>query len=198
MEAKLEDIVEYVKKQAENEAEQIRKKAESDYEKTVEDADRDFEERLDKQLEVLSCNSEERKAEFVRQENAKEKRRLTEYAAGLVDRLFVECEEKLNSLSTEEFVAFFRSSVSTLSLSGSYKVRLGEFSAGKLTSNDVSSVSEGKGFSLALDEVQVGNVGGFLLTRDNVEYSFLFPELLGEIKTTKKPLLIKKIAAREV
>ncbi len=197
METTLEELVKYVGERAEREAEEIRSRADAEFEKTKSTAVLESEKRLSEQEKLLEDDLDKRIAEFKRQESAKASRRATDYAAALSEKVFVLAEERLSGLDREKFAEYFRVSVSGLSLKGEYDVVLGENSKGKLDPSDVKACCA-DGLELRLADRYVKDSGGFVIVSGKVEYSFLFSDLLGELKKTEQPLLISKIAAQEV
>ena len=197
MEKTLDELVGYVRSKAEEEAAEIRSKADADFERSIAEADENIAVRLDSQKKNLLSESEKRVNEFERQEKAKDRKKLTEYASFLADRLFEECAARLNAMSEKEFSEFFAGSVKGLPLKGVYTVVPGEYSKDKLKKDLISSCESGD-LSLILSDSAVKDDGGFVLTSGKVEYSFLFSDILEEVKKTEKPLLLSKIVSCEV
>ena len=100
-------------------------------------------------------------------------------------------------MSEKEFSEFFAGSVKGLPLKGDYTVVPGEYSKDKLKKDLISSCENGD-LSLVLSDSAVKDDGGFVLTSGKVEYSFLFSDILEEVKKTEKPLLLSKIVSCEV
>lgn len=197
METTLEELVKYVRERAEKESEEIRSRADAEFEKTKTAAALETGKGLSEQEKMLENDLDKRIEEFKRQEKAKSSRRTTDYAAALSEKVFVLAEEKLSGLDRDKFAEYFRGSVSGLSLKGKYDVILGEKSKGKLDESDVKACCA-DGLELRLSDRYVKDSGGFVIVSGKVEYSFLFSDLLGELKKTEQPLLISKIAAQEV
>lgn len=192
METSLEALIQYILTQAQSEADALLARAKEEAEAVLADTRRRLDERLGREKEHLKRLSDQRVEDAQRQKTAALRRTRTQYARELVERLFDEAEEALCGLDGEAFLQFYKNALSSLPLRGAYTVRLGARSAANLSEKARRALElKTDTCSVTVHKDTVPNEGGFLLEQPPVELSFLFSDLLQELKNADAPGLIK-------
>ncbi|WP_430601804.1 V/A-type H+/Na+-transporting ATPase subunit E [Enterococcus sp. DIV0724b] len=100
---------------------------------------------------------------------------------GYLEQLFLESIERMNHWSEKEFQAFAEQIIIQLPVEGEAYLKLGEFSEGKLSEQWLVEHTNSK-LTLLLDKEVMSNDGGFIISKEGIEYNFLFSSLVQEIK----------------
>lgn len=153
-----------------------------------------YENMLSEQKDQLEQMSAERSKNTLKQYEDKLKRERTMFATAQIDQLFSEALNTLCALKSDEFLSFYHSCFSNLKLSGKYETVLGALSAKGLP-EDMKSMLEVKNeqFSVTVSSETIPDQGGFVLRKSPVEFSFLFSDLLSEIKQKEEPVLLNQL-----
>ena len=192
METSLEALTQYILTQAQSEADALLARAKDESEKTLADTRQRLDERLIREKEHFKRLSDQRIEDAQRQKASALRRIRTQYARELVERLFDQAEEALCGLDGERFLQFYKNALASLPLQGAYTVRLGGRSAANLSEAERKALAiKTETYSVTVCEDTVPNEGGFLLEQPPVEMSFLFSDLLKELKSADAPGLIK-------
>lgn len=194
MEKTLENLTQYIKDEATLEAQKLLQDALSEAEKARSDAQGKIDAMLARQKEQISSQSEQRIKDAVRQKSVNLHKERTQYAAALIDRLFDEAEDELCRMSSEEFLRFYKNTLEMSDVMGDCRIILGERTAQILTEDQRRNLElRTDRYKLTIDNNTVPNQGGFVLEQPPVEYSFLFSDLLNEIKRHESPSLLKRL-----
>lgn len=100
---------------------------------------------------------------------------------GYLELLFSESIERMNHWTESEFQHFVEQIVIQLPVEGEAYVTLGEFSKDKLSDQWVVEHSNDR-VRLLLEKDVIPNDGGFIVSKEGIEYNFLFSSLVQEIK----------------
>ncbi|MEI5992714.1 V-type ATP synthase subunit E [Candidatus Enterococcus mansonii] len=100
---------------------------------------------------------------------------------GYLEQLFSESIERMNHWTEVEFQNFAQQIIAQLPFEGEAIIRLGEFSKEKLTEQWLSEHSTEQ-IRLVLASETIAGVGGFVVAKAGIEYNFLFPILVQEVK----------------
>ncbi|MGX7245269.1 hypothetical protein ACWOC1_10470 [Enterococcus quebecensis] len=103
---------------------------------------------------------------------------------GYLELLFSEAIERMNHWTEAEFQIFVKQIISQLPVEGDARLKLGEYSQEKLDDQWLAEHTSDK-LRLVLEKEYIPNVGGFIIAKDGIEYNFLFPSLVQEIKKTE-------------
>lgn len=194
MENSLENLTKYILDSAKAEAQTLVETAVNNADSERVEVNRQYESMFKEQKELLEKNSGQRIKNAIIQHEAKLKKERTRYATELINMLFDEAEEKLYGMNFDSFFDFYRISIGSLTLSGDYEVILGDKTAIKIPDDMKQSLTvKEASFSIFISEKTIPEQGGFLLSKPPVEYSFLFSDLLSEIKEKEVPVLLKKL-----
>ncbi|MEA4919446.1 MAG: hypothetical protein VB078_00785 [Clostridiaceae bacterium] len=194
MEKTLENLTQYIKDEATLEAQKLLQDALSEAEKARSDAQGKIDAMLARQKEQISSQSEQRIKDAVRQKTVNLLKERTQYAAELIDTLFDEAEDELCNMSAKDFLRFFNSAIASSDINGACRIILGERTACVLsTEQRVMLELSTDRYKLTVENSTVPNQGGFVLEQPPVEYSFLFSDLLNEIKRHESPSLLKRL-----
>lgn len=98
-----------------------------------------------------------------------------------LEQLFTESVERMNHWTKAEFQLFVEQIIIQLPVEGEAALQLGEFSKGMLSEQWVLEHSSTK-LTLQLEKEVIPNDGGFIVSKDGIEYNFLFSSLVQEIK----------------
>jgi vacuolar-type H+-ATPase subunit E/Vma4 len=188
----LENLTQYIIEKATSEAESIMGDARVEADALREKERRRLDALHVRQKEQLVMRSEQRIQNAVRQKTASLQRERIQYASQLIDRLFQEAENALCAISAGEFLQFYQHSLEKMCLTGDYIVFLGQRSAQSLSEEECRLLERKTDrYTLSLQKKTIPDRGGFLLGQSSVEYSFLFRDLLNEIRTKESPRLLK-------
>jgi len=194
METSLENLTQYILSQARSEADSIVSRAREEADKAVAEAKARADERLAREKEQLKALSAQRVEDAVRQKTSALRRARTQYAGELVEQLFSEAAEALGAMSGGDFLVFYKNALSSLPLKGAYTVKLGEKSARRLTDKELKALNIAAGdYTVSVSGETVPGEGGFILDQPPVELSFLFSDLLKELKSQESAGLIKRL-----
>jgi V/A-type H+-transporting ATPase subunit E len=194
METSLENLTQYIVSEAQSEADSIVANAREEADKAVAEAKARAGERLVREKESQKAMSDQRVHDAVRQKTAALRRARTQYAGELVEKLFDEAEEALCAMSGGDFLLFYKNALSSLPLSGAYTAKLGSKSAGSLSAEELAALNvTAAGYSVTVSGETIPGEGGFILDRPPTEMSFLFSDLLKELKSQESPGLIKRL-----
>ena len=153
-----------------------------------------YENMLSEQKDQLEQMSAERSKNTLKQYEDKLKRERTMFATAQIDQLFSEALNTLCVLNPDEFLSFYHSCFSNLKLSGRYEVVLGALSAKGLPEDMKSRLKvKNEQFSVTVFSETIPDQGGFVLRKSPVEFSFLFSDLLSEIKQKEEPVLFNQL-----
>ncbi|MBO0472560.1 hypothetical protein JZO86_02395 [Enterococcus ureasiticus] len=100
---------------------------------------------------------------------------------GYLEQLFAESVERMNHWTEAEFQRFVEQIIIQLLVEGKAALKLGEFSKGRLSEQWLAEHSSEK-LTLKLEKEVIPNDGGFIVSKDGIEYNFLFTSLVQEIK----------------
>ncbi|MGX7149019.1 hypothetical protein [Enterococcus ureasiticus] len=100
---------------------------------------------------------------------------------GYLEQLFAESVERMNHWTEAEFQLFVEQIIIQLPVEGKAALKLGEFSKGRLSEQWLAEHSSEK-LTLKLEKEVIPNDGGFIVSKDGIEYNFLFTSLVQEIK----------------
>ncbi|EOL44172.1 hypothetical protein [Enterococcus caccae] len=98
-----------------------------------------------------------------------------------LEQLFSESIERMNQWTPAEFQEFAEQIMSQLPIEGEANLKLGELSKGKLSYQWLLDHATEK-MKLHLDPEVIPSVGGFIVSKEGIEYNFLFSSLVQEIK----------------
>lgn len=98
-----------------------------------------------------------------------------------LEQIFLESVDRMNHWTESEFQRYVEHIVIQLPVEGEAYVILGEFSKDKLSDQWVEEHSDDK-LRLLLKKDVVSNDGGFIVSKEGIEYNFLFSNLVQEIK----------------
>jgi vacuolar-type H+-ATPase subunit E/Vma4 len=193
METTLENLTEYILTQARSEAESMVAHAKEESEKAVESAKEQAGERLAREKEHLKTLSGQRIEDAVRQKTSALRRTRTQYAGSLVEKLFDAAEEALSGMSGADFLLFYKNALTSLPLKGTYTVKLGSKSAERMTAEELGALNfTAADYTVTVCDETIPSEGGFVLDQPPMELSFLFSDLLKELKSQESPGLIKR------
>lgn len=194
MENSLENLTSFILEKANAEAEGLMEAARRDADTACAEKLEKLGDMLARQRDQLSTQSEQRIQIAVRQTAANINKERTRYVSKLIDTLFEDAEAALCAMSADEFLRFFHNALESLPLAGEFKVLLGQRSAEKLNEQQRMGLEcTTEQYRLVLAEDTIANQGGFMLEQTPIEYSFLFVDLLSEIKHQESPRLLKRL-----
>lgn len=98
-----------------------------------------------------------------------------------LEQLFLEAIKRMDNWNEAEFQLFTKQILDQLTLTGQAQLQLGENSKGKLTEQWLKSHRSNELGLVLLPDFILG-VGGFIVAQNGIEYNFLFPSLVQEIK----------------
>lgn len=193
MENSLDKLAQYILNKAVSDAKVLYETAVQDTERVRSENDIKFEEMLASQKESLSLKSRQNIEDVVRQKKDRLHKEKTQQADALIDRLFEETENKLCDMLSEDFLKFYHNEIGKLDLNGKFAVILGERTAKNLSEQHQGMLeAETKRYCISLEKNTIPNQGGFVLQQLPIEYSFLFSDMLDEIKRHEGPELLKR------
>lgn len=130
----------------------------------------------------------------LKQYEDKLKRERTMFATVLINQLFGEAENELCTLTPDMFLTFYRGCLVNMKLSGKYEAVLGALSAKDMPENIKNMLEvQSKDFSISISSKTIPDQGGFILQKPPVEFSFLFSDLLSEIRQKEEPALLNQL-----
>ncbi|GGC83794.1 hypothetical protein [Enterococcus wangshanyuanii] len=98
-----------------------------------------------------------------------------------LEQLFLEAIKRMDNWNEDEFQLFTKQILDQLTLNGQAQLQLGEYSKGKLTEQWLKNHRSNE-LDLVLLPDFIPGVGGFIVAQNGIEYNFLFPSLVQEIK----------------
>lgn len=192
MENSLDKLAQHVLNKATTDAKTLYEAAVQEIEKVRTENDEKYKEMLSLQKERASLRSQKNIEEAVRQKEDRLNRERTLQANKLIDRLFEETENMLCDMSPEEFVEFYKNEIAKLNLDHKFTVLLGERTERNLSAQHREMLEiETKHCCMIIEKDSIPNQGGFVLQQYPIEYSFLFADMLDEIKNNEGPKLLK-------
>lgn len=158
------------------------------------DSEKQLETQFAEQKEQLAAHSEERvQLALLRKRSALQKER-TRYKQDLLDKLFAEAEDSLCRISGADFLAFYRQMLTSVELKGSFVAHIGAKSAQQFTAEDWAALNiNGDSYDVRPAKETIPGKGGFVLEQSSLEFSFLFGELLADIKYRTGAELLKQL-----
>ena len=119
-------------------------------------------------------------------------RELLVYQHELADEIFALAVQKLRGASDGEFYGMFKAVAQ--GLEGSFTLRLGALSKGKLDARKVKEAVAGTAkLSITLCDEEMPNKSGFLLDDGRVEYNCLFEDLIEDKKSAQSASIMKEV-----
>ena len=190
----LENLAKYIINEANTEAKGLLSEALESAQMERSQANNKFEEMFLHQKEQMEEQSSQRSKNALRQHMEKLNKEKTQFALELIDQLFAETETRLSEMPSDSFLEFFQNSTSNLQLTGKYYVTLGQITAQNLSNEEKKRLEiETDKYSLCVTNKTAPNQGGFILGQFPIEFSFLFKDLLSEIKKKESPALLKQL-----
>ncbi len=188
----INNLTEWILTQSESEAGEILAQAEEKRRAVLEDADARLEGQFAERSAMLRRLSEEQLRLSEDRERSLIQKERIRFKQSLTEACFSQAEEALCGLSGDEFLAFFQRAADSLPLEGEYTVRLGERTLRSLSDEDKARLAvRTGGYALTVSEETVPSEGGFVLERFPVEYSFLYSDLLADVKAREGARLMK-------
>lgn len=138
--------------------------------------------------------SEERiRAAYLRRQSTIQKER-TRYKKQLLEQVFSEAEAALCQIPAEQFLDFFRKTLAALRLKGPYTLHIGEQTARTLRDEDWDALGvTNADYAVSVSRQTIPDAGGFRLEQFPIEYSFLYHELLEEVKMREGSKIMKRL-----
>lgn len=190
----LENLAKYIINEANTEAKGLLSEALESAQMERSQANNKFEKMFLHQKEQMEEQSSQRSKNALRQHMEKLNKEKTQFALELIDQLFAETETRLSEMPSDSFLEFFQNSTSNLQLTGKYYVTLGQITAQNLSNEEKKRLEiETDKYSLCVTNKTAPNQGGFILEQFPIEFSFLFKDLLSEIKKKESPALLKQL-----
>lgn len=194
MEKSLKNLTEHILSEAKAQANSLLQDASESVKAEREKAQSRFDALLAEQTQQLTQQSQQRIADAVRLKTDKLNKERTQFAGSLIDQLFEQAQSQLAQMPADEFIAFYRSALAKLALKGEYTVVLGALTAKALSPQQLLQLAvKEEGYSVTVDEKTIPNQGGFVLEQSPIEYSFLFADMLDEIRREQGPSLLKRL-----
>lgn len=97
-----------------------------------------------------------------------------------LEKLFQQTIQMMNQWPQEEFLAFTKTMLQQLSLKGEADFLVGEYSQTYITQEWLAQQETGVSLKLAREPIE--GEGGFIISKDGIEYNFLFSTLIREIQ----------------
>ena len=146
----------------------------------------------DKQREVLKKHNEHEYARRLEYQRSRLNRELLVYQHELTSEIFDIAVGKLRRVSNDEFATMFKAAVK--GLKGSYVLRLGALSEGKLEGRAIEeAMGENIGLDIALSSEVIPHKSGFTLRDARVEYDHLFEDLVEDMKGEQVAAIMKDV-----
>ena len=156
------------------------------------DENTQYREESDKQHEVLKKHNEHEYARRLEYQRSRLNRELLIYQHELTSEIFDIAVDKLRRVTNDEFATMFKAAVT--GLKGSYVLRLGALSEGKLEGRAIEeAMGENIGLDIALSSETIPHRSGFTLRDARVEYDHLFEDLVEDIKGRQAAAIMKDI-----
>ncbi len=194
MENSLENLTQYIMDKAQSEAQAMLDAAHQESDATLAAAVLKYEQMLQAQKEQIVLQSEQAIREAVQLKTVSLKKERTKYVEELINGLFEEAHDELCRMPTADFMQFFSRTIKSMNPIGNITIVLGQKSAVLLDQQNRTILEqEGNQYHLTLSPNEIPNQGGFVLEKPPVEYSFLFSDLLAEIKKQEMPNLLKRL-----
>ncbi len=194
MENSLENLTQYIMDKAQSEAQTMLDAAHQESDATFVAAVLKYEQMLQAQKEQIARQSEQTIREAAQLKTVSLKKERTKYVEELINGLFEEAHDELCRMSISDFMQFFSRTIKNMNPIGDITIVLGQKSAVLLDQQQRAILEqEGDGYRLILSPNKIPNQGGFVLEKPPVEYSFLFSDLLTEIKKQEMPNLLKRM-----
>ncbi|MFD1899907.1 hypothetical protein GQR36_07275 [Enterococcus termitis] len=133
---------------------------------------------------MIEKNNEQSLKNFKQKQNRQQleiKQSTLNQKQGYLEQLFLEAVKRMNNWNEVEFQAFAQQIIEQLTLIGKAELQLGAYSQGKLTNQWLIEHTP-KDLDLQLQPNLIADVGGFIIAQNGIEYNFLFPSLVQEIK----------------
>ena len=151
-----------------------------------------YQEESDKQREVLRKHNEHEYARRLEYQRSRLNRELLVYQHELASEIFAVATEKLKNISDDAFLTLFRAALR--GLSGNFTLQFGALSQGKLNERAIEkAVSANTGLTLTGNPKLIPNRSGFVLRDDRVEYSFLFEDMVEDMKGDRVAAIINEV-----
>lgn len=190
----LENLTQYIINEANAEAQKLLEEAIENARTERSQATDKFDAMFSQQKEQLELQSRQRIENSLRQHADKQNKEKTQFALKLIGQLFVETENELCEMPPDSFLKFFRSSLERLNLRGDYQVILGGITAQKLSDEQRRALEiKTDMYSISIAGKMIPNQGGFILEQPPIEYSFLFADMLNEIRQKESSALLKRL-----
>lgn len=190
----LENLKQYILNEANVEAQELLNEAIENAKMERAQANNKFDVMFLQQKEQMEKLSHKRSENALRQHREKLNKEITQFALKLIDQLFIETENELCKMSSDSFLKFFKNSIVDLQLTGKYYVILGQITAQKFYGEERKELEiKTDKYSICITDKTVPNQGGFILEQSPIEFSFLFKDLLSEIKKKESPALLKQL-----
>mgnify|MGYP001006315509 CR=1 FL=1 len=194
MENTLENLTQYIMDKAQSEVQIMLDVARKESENALAAATLKYDQMMRSQEEQIVRQSEQELREAVQFKTVNLKKERTKYAEQLIDGLFEAAHDELCKMPAADFLHFVSRTIECMHFSGNVTIVLGEKSAAALDQQQRAILAqEGDGYRLTLSPNKIPNQGGFVLEKPPVEYSFLFSDLLAEIKKHEMPNLLKRL-----
>lgn len=190
----IKNITDIIVQQANDEAAKLLKAAGTQLESDLSENEIKLEQAFHEKTEQLKQWSEERiRAAHLRKQSALQKER-TRYKKQLLEQVFSEAELTLSRMPAGQFLDFYRKTLDCLTLRGLYTLRIGQQTAETLREEDWDALCiTNENYSVTVSRQTIPNAGGFRLEQFPVEYSFLYHELLEEIKAQEGSKVMKQL-----
>lgn len=133
---------------------------------------------------LIEKNSDQTNKAFKQKQNRQQleiKQATLNQKQGYLEQLFLEAIKRMDRWNEDEFQLFTKQILDQLTLTGQAQLQLGEYSKGKLTEQWLEKHKPNE-LELALLPDFIPGVGGFIVAQNGIEYNFLFPSLVQEIK----------------
>ncbi|NJP40681.1 hypothetical protein HCH52_06400 [Oscillospiraceae bacterium HV4-5-C5C] len=192
-------LTQYIERQAQAEADLILQQAQEEALRRQTAGEREQADWLARQQELLAKRNLQATVERHQQWQQELTRQQAAEAVRLVDALFEQLEQELTRLPGRAFQTFFMRSLRQVPPSGIYRLALGQQSAARLPQllpDQLLEMGRQAGYQLQ-PESAIPQEGGFVLRQPPVTYSFLFSDLLSELKKNRLPDILQQLLGGE-
>lgn len=194
MENSLENLAQHILNTANAEAKELLNSASENARRERAKAMQRYNAMLSDQKAQLEKTAADQITNTLKQHEDKLKRERTMFATTLINQLFSEAENALFALTPDVFLNFYSGCLSNIKLSGKYEAVLGALSAKDMPENIKGMLEvQSKDFSVSISSETIPNQGGFILRRSPVEFSFLFSDLLSQIRQKEEPVFLNQL-----
>jgi len=192
MKAGIQAIIQKIGMEAELHGGERHMQIKNDIDGEISAENRSYLDDLSKRREMLKKNNELEYTRRLERLTGRLNREILMYQHNLIDEIFEQAAAKLREAPKKEFAEMFLSATKTLK--GSFKLRLGEFSAHKLDLADIEAAAKQNGtLEIVLEPEPVPQKSGFVLSDERVEYSCLFEDLIEDKKAGQAALILKEV-----